>query len=339
MWLRGRIGATAAACLALALLAGCGERTGAAPPGSGESTAPPTATPGAGPELPAGWRWESFGGVQVAVPGDWGWTNGNQRIGQWCVDEGAPRVREPAVGRPGVSTLVGCNAVDEGVPHEMLVRNTGDIVALQSVAEGSGQPRDQGDRLTVTGGGVAVIIQTSDADLRRRIADTVHHVDVDSNGCPARDPSAQDPRRRPPAVGDVSEVAGVTSVTACKYATHSPDRTEVAAAPLLASRRFDGPAATDLVDALVAAPEGSGPNAPETCMPEYSYGDELTVLLVHHAAGTQRVVVTYSGCDHNGTDDGTTRRRLTREVMQPLTDDALTINGGFSGIVHDILAP
>ena len=146
MWLRGRIGATAAACLSLALLAGCG----ATSPGSGESTAPPTATPGAGPELPAGWRWECFGGVQVAVPGDWGWTNGNQRIGQWCVDEGAPHVREPAVGRPGdaIRTIHPDdfrNAVDEGVPHEMLVRNTGDIVALQSVAEGSGEPRDQGD--------------------------------------------------------------------------------------------------------------------------------------------------------------------------------------------------
>ena len=31
-------------------------------------------------QVPAGWRWESYGGVQVGVPGDWGWDEGPVRL-------------------------------------------------------------------------------------------------------------------------------------------------------------------------------------------------------------------------------------------------------------------
>src|SRR3954465_15549674 len=57
------------------------------------------------PTLPDGWRWESYRDVEVGVPADWGWGSGDQRLGQWCTNEKHPK---PIVGRPGVSTLVGC---------------------------------------------------------------------------------------------------------------------------------------------------------------------------------------------------------------------------------------
>lgn len=326
----GRRTATAAAViLTLALPAGCGEATGDA---SSSPTPPASSTP-----PPDRWRWESYGGVQVAVPGEWGWTNGTQRIGQWCVD-GAERDPAPAVGRPGVSTLVLCTGQDGDVPSDMLVRHTGDIVAFEPIVDGTERPTDRGDRLTVTAGAVAVVIQTGDPVLRQRIADTVHEVEVDANGCPVDDAVADDPQRRPPAVGDLADVSGVSSVTACKYAVRRPgDPRDLP--PLLASRRFDGAAAAHLVAALVDARAGGGPNAPDQCLAEYSYGDELTVLHVEHASGVQRVLVTYSGCDHNGIDDGTTTRHLTRAAMQPLTSDALAVNGGFSGLTVDYITP
>src|SRR5689334_6409256 len=72
--------------------------------------------------LPAGWRWESYGGVEVGVPGDWGWGNGSQRLYQWCAGA-RHHVAAPMVGRPGVSTLVGCPG---GKPDPAtLIANTG----------------------------------------------------------------------------------------------------------------------------------------------------------------------------------------------------------------------
>ena len=126
------------------------------------------------------------------------------------------------MGRPGVSTLVGCGAHDEGVPGEMLVRRTGEIVAFEPIIDDSAPAPDQGDRRTVTVGKVAVIVQTRDPRLRQQIADTVHEVDVDAYGCPADDPAAQRPQKRPPDVGDLADHvddAGSADVTvsACKY--------------------------------------------------------------------------------------------------------------------------
>jgi hypothetical protein len=312
-------------------LAGCGEQT------LGQQREQQTVTNRSSPDaetLPAGWRWETFGGAQVGVPDDWGWTNGSQRIGQWCVDTGRPRDLEPAVGRPGASTLVGCNT-DEGVPKETLTRHTGNIVAFESAA--LDRVPDTGDRRTVVVGDAAVIIQTNDPTLRDRIAGTVHQITVDAAGCPVADPVAEDPSDRPMAAAELATITGVRSVAACKYAVHRPEGAG-RVPPLLASRTFAGPAATDLVHALVAAPVGGGPNAPEDCMPEYSYGDELLVLLIAHEEGTLRVKVTYSGCDHNGIDDGTTMRRLTREAMASLNSGPLAVSS-YSGVLRGILSP
>jgi hypothetical protein len=132
--------AAAASCVVAVGLTGCGSATRADGGGAQNGTWAPS-TPAR--PLPDAWRWESFGGVQVGVPGDWGWTNGSQRIGQWCVD-GRPAHLEPAVGRPGVSTQVGCGATDEGVPGELLVRRTGEIVAFEPVIDNRATPPEQG---------------------------------------------------------------------------------------------------------------------------------------------------------------------------------------------------
>ena len=46
---------------------------------------------------------------------------------------------------------------------------------------------------------------------------------------------------------------------------------------------------------------------------EVSYGDEIMVL----RTGRAELVIRYSGCDHNGFDDGVTVRRLTAAAMLP----------------------
>jgi hypothetical protein len=317
----------------LLLLAACGGRSGpgaADPTPSSSPAGSPTLSQPGEPSLPSGWRWESYGGVEVGVPGDWGWTNGSQRVGQWCVNQGHDL--SPAVGRPGAATLVGCFQEDHGVPGELLAKNTGDVVAFSP--EVGDLAADRGDRRTVLLGGVDVVVQTRDPGLRDRIAATVHRVDVDWAGCPADDVVAEHPDQRPAASIGLDVVTGVTSVTACQYAVQPPQMYRMP--PLLASAELVGQDAQDLVAALASAPPGGGPNAPDTCLPEVSYGDQILVLAIHSAEGVERVVVTYTGCDHNGIDDGTTVRTLTRDAMAPLTQDALALSS-FSGQLVGVL--
>lgn len=270
------------------------------------------------PELPTGWRWESFGGVQVGVPGEFGWGNGSQRLGQWCIGE----ERDPIVGRPGPSTLVGC-PTDPDVDPSTLLENTGPVVSLSTAARwDEDEPpapgrQQEGDRLTVVHEGVSVAIQAS-AELRERIAATIHGVDVDAYGCPAGSPFSADPARRPAPAVAVESLTGVAAVSVCRYAVTTPDGYPVGARPLISSSRVEGDHAASAVAAVVAAPAGGGPDAPEHCLPEYSYGDELIVLRIDSDHGTSEVVVRYSGCDHNGIDDGVTVRRLTAEAVSGL---------------------
>ena len=294
------------------LVGGCA----AAEPGGTHGSAPSpddspsrSAPPAANQELPAGWRWESYGGVQVGVPGSWGWGNGSQRLDQWCVEQDHP----PIVGRPGAATLVGC-AEGADPPRSTRLRFTGPIVAFDRPEHPEDRTAHVGDRTTVVRNGVEVIIQAP-AGLRRRIAATVHEVEVDVNGCPVLHPVIDDPARRPEPAADVAGLRDVTAVSACRYALTG--QSYGADPRLISSLRLTGPDAARAVRAIAAAPRGSGPNAPDSCLAEVSYGDDMIVLRVDGAGAQSQVYLRYSGCDHSGFDDGTSIRRLTRAAALP----------------------
>jgi hypothetical protein len=279
------------------------------------------------PQLPQGWRWESFGGVQVGIPGGWGWGNGDQRIGQWCVDpQGA---KPPIVGRPKGSTLVGCGAPGA----ESLIQNTGQIVAFQrttpsAVGQIAGDSTSaEGDSLLIRRSGVDVTIIAEPA-LRRQIAGTVHLVDVDANGCPTRDPVSTNPTSRPTVVQSVQSLGEVQAVSVCQYPllpgpTRRPPETPapksepepttyVAPGPrLIASALLSGDEARTAVRGIDTTPTGSGPNRPWNCIEQAQYGDEVIVLRISRARGDSQVYLRYHGCNHHGFDDGTTVHRLT----------------------------
>lgn len=304
------------------LLAGCGTATSRSvePVQTPSRPVEPGGTPSV--EIPAGWRWESFGGVQVGVPGDWGWGNAVQRTGQWCIS--TPRERaEPIVGRPAGMTLVGCPAPEPGEPDPgTLLENTGTLVDLAWVLDEGPGTTHQGDSTTVVLGGVAVTV-VAPTDLREQIAATVHEVQGprDVYGCPTTDPVWTDPGRRPDPAVDVGTLSGVSALAVCRYAVADPAaRLPGDREPLVSSRRLTGAAARDVVAAIAAAPPGGGPDNPGDCLPDYSYGDDLMVLHVTSEQGESTVHARYSGCDHNGFDDGVTVRRLTREAMQPLLE-------------------
>jgi hypothetical protein len=186
--------------------------------------------------LAPGWRWESYGGVEVGVPGSWGWDNGAQRLSQWCVGpEG--HTAKSIVGRPGPTTLAGCSG---GKPDpSTLIANTGSVVAFGRTAE-------------------------------------------------------------PPGVR-------------------------------ISSLRLDGSVAEQAIREISKAPLGGGPNNPGDCLPSVSYGDDVVVLLVRSAAGRSEIVLRYSGCDHNGFDDGIAVRSLTAKAVAPFVARANAVLYGFSG--------
>lgn len=279
--------------------------------------------PPVGPASRAGWRWESYGGVEVRVPADWGWGNGNQRLSQWCVrsDDGVP---PPIVARPGYQTLAGCSAMTKPAP-ETLVAATGLVVAFSRTAEGDGE-RHEGDQTQVRRNGVLVTVNAPEG-LRERIAGTVRAVDVDSFGCPSSHRVSDRPALRP-ALVPVTSLRQVSSVSVCKFGITS--RPEGRPERLLSAARLEGAAAERAVRGIVAAPVGGGPDDPGACLAEYAYGDQIIVLLVRSAAGVTELVVRYAGCDHNGFDDGVSVRSLTPAATAPFLAGPNTVVDGVS---------
>jgi hypothetical protein len=289
--------------------------------------------------LPAGWRWESYRDVEVAVPADWGHDNGSQRVYQWCIWEGPTH---PAVGRPGVTTMVGCMKARE-VPHpSTLVDRLGTFVAFATaLGPAVQQQTTEGDRTTVRVGMVEVLVQAEPA-LRRRIVDTIRQITVDANGCAVSNPISQAPGRRPHPAVDVTQLSGVRAVSACKYSLQDRLGDDRLTGPtLLSSLRLEGAAAVQAIAVTATAPLGGGPDNPAQCLPEVSYGDEAIVLTVTSDQGTSVIYLRYSGCDHNGFDDGINRRALTKEAVAPFIAGPNRITSGFSasGNKVDILAP
>jgi hypothetical protein len=188
-----------------------------------------------------------------------------------------------------------------------------DTVMLSTGGRAGMQPYDHGwAKQTRVLNGVAITVFSADASLRTRILDSARAVTgVDSNGCAPNHPAAVAPATRPRSEGGVQNVGEVESVSVCSY-TLAPG----GPARLLASRTFSGPGAAGLVDAVKAAPAGSGPDDPAECAE--GYGFKLFVLDVRGSTHDQEVVVRFSGCDLHGTDDGEVERRLTADVLRPL---------------------
>ncbi|MER7283607.1 hypothetical protein ABT369_55225 [Dactylosporangium sp. NPDC000244] len=279
--------------------------------------APQEVSASAGPEVgasaaPEGWRWESYGGIEIAVPGSWGWANGSQRLHAWCTTREDERA-QPVVGRPGAVAAIGCPVGDSPNPGT-LVRKTGQLVTFDRTTEPPGV-RQEGDQTVVLRDGVMITVNAPQ-ELRQRIVDTIRRVDVDSYGCPFEHPIGIHPQQRPPKPVDVASLRDAASVSACKYEVAGGSGSS--SPRLVSALRLDGSAAAGAVREIAKAPVGGGPNAPQTCVPEASYGDDAIVLLVRSAADPTEILLRYSGCDHNGFDDGVSVRTLTAAAVAPL---------------------
>lgn len=163
--------------------------------------------------------------------------------------------------------------------------------------------------------GVYITVLSDDDSLRRRILDSARVIDgADSNGCTPDHPLAHQPEGRPTSTGGLTSLGTIKSISIGRYAIGEyAERWQ--RAPLKASSSLFGEAARSMVEAIISAPEGSGPDV-EDCID--SYGSEILVLTVRGSDRSQEVLIRYDGCHFNGTDDGVTLRRLTAEVLRPI---------------------
>ncbi|GAB3270443.1 hypothetical protein [Kineosporia babensis] len=301
-----RIALFAASCVVLAL-AGCG--TTAPAPAEPEATASPVR--GATQEVPDDWRWETYGRVQLAVPGEWGYGTTER---QWCTRS---KKEKPFVGRPGALTMVGCSGTGgtEGQAEDFSLSKGGQFVwfGVSDRNRTSASEQEQltswvttGDRITFEMAGERVAIQAPQA-LREQILDTVRLTENDQNGCPIEAPFAGDPDWRPSGPA-VTELGKVKSVSACRYG----------GAQLGSSIKVKGKKAARAIKAIAEAPKGGGPKTPAAnCMqPEDLVAMDQIVLLVE-ADKQGTIGLRWDGCLHRGLDDGTAVRQLTRPAVRP----------------------
>ncbi len=187
-----------AAAVTLIVAAGvtAGLRHHTSPPGVAHGTFTGT--------VPSDWRYESFDGVQVRVPPNWGWGGAPMGSGDQVTLCGSPtaavvpnidglRLDEssPYVGRPvmmsdacqageGARAWPAASAVWFGSPLPVGTDSTGDQVA-ETVAVGSQH----------------VTVFAPDDTLRAEIVSTAERVATDGNGCPTAPVAAPAPRPEP----------------------------------------------------------------------------------------------------------------------------------------------
>jgi hypothetical protein len=271
--------------------------------GDGNGTAP-TAR-----EAHPTWRWESYRGVQVQVPPDWGYGV----LGQaWCAatPDGKPRlVRAGAVGRPGAMYAIKCPSVYPplGLRENWLTFDRTDRVGVRRFDGGWVEE-------TRRVNGVLVTVFTNDDALRAAVLASAEPIaGTDRHGCATDHSVTADPDGYRPdsATGGLPPAGAVESISVCRYTVAGDS-----APPLLSSSRIAGAGAKELVAAIQAAPEGEGPDVGNTG--PGSGGSEILVLRADTTDGPHEVVVRYSGQKGNGFDDGTTKHELTADAVRSL---------------------
>lgn len=273
----------------------------------------PATVPADGPvsqSADPGWHWESFHTVQVQVPDSW---KDTLYTHLWTCRSGPgykPKLPlSPLVGRGyrGAVLAMSCGPVsplDERVPH----------LWFGEVNRSPGVYRyDHGwlEEVRIVNG-VHLSAFGNDHALLRRILDSAVAIDgTDAYGCSPTAPGVVTDGLRPNGPG-LDGIGEVESVRICGYSVGGLPKKFT----LLAGAAITGSSARQVVDALRAAPAGSGPNHEYHC--EFPQVRDDLLVTVRGTAGEQEVLVRFDSCTQNGIDDGTTARQLTRDALLPL---------------------
>lgn len=249
------------------------------------------------------WRWESYGGIEVRVPANW-------KRGTWGqVDCPSAASRKPNPSGPTVVPLPLCMG---RVPH---LEDRQPAIWFDWRGKPEVESREAGWVLETRGiGKVRVTVYTDDNTLRTTVFDSARRVDgVDHNGCTPDHEATIDPDYRPTAKRGLAGIGAIRSMSICHYTIDPHDK------QMVSSSILTGGSAQRILNRILAAPEGGGPDDPSRLCNRWNLrGEDLMVLIVRGAEGTQEVLVRYSGCKGNGTDDGATNHRLTADFLRSL---------------------
>jgi len=239
------------------------------------------------PEVPDGWRWESWRDIQVAVPGHWE----NGAASQWCVSSDS---NVGFVDRgEGVSTLVACSpglsssvSFREGIAKHPLID-------IQGV----------GQRLTFDENTVDIVAPDQET-LDEIVASAHQFEEADSRGCA-------------PAIQDLAnplwgEAAG--SLTVCRY-TGSGDAYDLAE-----SRDLTDQESADWLAALAMAHEVS--ESGNACDP----GSGSEAMLVSSADGLV-AFLEYDACGGGYVETADGEKAVSPELTAPLGSQIAAFTG------------
>lgn len=325
-----RVGLVAAATAAVIVASvAVADRVGQEPAPTPIAGPTPTsnASPGqTGPTsaVPDDWRVESYNGVQLYVPPDWGWGGAPLRD-----VTGGNRVYECGQGafaRPGPD---GQTVFDEGMDVPYVGRSgfyMTDICApVQPPTQKYawfGAPIEVGtDRLdggfvqeTVEVNGVRVTVADDDPQERATILDSLEPVEVDANGCVSTSLPEKSDR--------LVAVTSVESVSVCQY-RHDDDGRNVV---LGYSTLITGSAAQHVLDTIRQSPA-----VELACNPDTQPPLDSVLLRFHSQSQDVDVLVRLDGCGGFYTAEGV--RLFTRANVTPWVVDGVGLyaSGGQIG--------
>jgi DNA-directed RNA polymerase specialized sigma24 family protein len=227
--------------------------------------------------LPGGWRAESWRGVQVGVPQEWGYGS----LSGWCAVGDGDMV--PRVERPGRWPDLDCSPpVGPGL-HFRTVADRAPDVSEDLVAD------------EVQVGSVVVLAVTEDERLTEQVLSTVREVErLDAAGCEVQRPVPRAGRTFPP----VEQEAGRTALSMCRYAVG------ISGPNLVQSERLS---VLDSAEALRAVREAPEVTASQACLA----GPGEEAVLVGSDQGD--VAWIHLGRCQGMDDDGT--HMLTEDVL------------------------
>lgn len=300
-----------------------GSSSGAAPNASGWTAGP-------APAVPANWRVESYNGIQLRVPPDWGWGGtpshlpGSDGLGfcgpgafAYPGEDGVTHFKEevdmPYVGRAGYSMTDICLGHWVASPRHPWVWLGAQIdVGTEELSNGFAQQ-------TVEVGGVHVTVGDDDPEEMATILGSLEAVDVDANGCEVE----TDLSGSPQGLGGIN---GVRSVSVCVY-RHLDDESVM----LGYSTTLAGEPAQHTFDVIEQTPAG----VIDCGDPQDSLPLDDVILRFRGRGGDVDVLARLGG--HLGTCGGyytgPEARLFTRANVEPWVVDAvgLYVSGGMVG--------
>lgn len=257
-----------------------------------------TEVPGELWEIPKGWRAESYGDLEFAVPPTWKYGT----IDQWCASAPEPDPG-PMVDRPGVQHDVFCMAGGYGALLWRSDNPRGD--SNHAYAEDAGIAE-------ATIGETTLRVIAPTRKLADQVAATARPIGkVDSNGCPATVKITELGDFTSDFAGDATP-GGDEQLSVCRYARSQDGSAYPVPAYLAQSERLSAKDSASLFTALEEAPPGSDPDS-HTMDCASRVGDQAVLL---RTISKSLAWVHYDGCAGNGIDLGESTRVLTPEVLR-----------------------